>query len=144
MAKLAKGIYLRFLPRVKKDVRHELSRIVAHINNVYGKITHVIKITVVPHEVISCGKPGDRSHWAFGTFHHCKSRKVNPRMTIAAGFADLHEKDGLSRREGVEAVGETLLHEFAHYEQWRDRKPIIENGPTRRAKSLYRKIGLPH
>jgi hypothetical protein len=58
-------------------------------------------------------------------------------------MADEYHKHGGTRRHAVRAVGECFLHELAHYEQFRDRRPLTERGVEARARKLYLLIDPP-
>lgn len=54
----------------------------------------------------------------------------------------MQKEVGDTRAEAIAAVLTNFLHEWAHYEQYRDGKPIQERGVNVRAKSLAKKLGV--
>lgn len=80
------------------------------------------------------------SGFGFGVFVPPRRKSDPPRIAVAAGLADLCEAAGESRADALLAVLHTFLHEFAHYEQWRDGRTLQERGVNVRARSLLRSI----
>lgn len=130
----AKGlIRVRFMPRVAADIRAEVRRLVAGFRQV-SRVAHHVSVLVVPHPSLTTVGGG----FGFGV---CSVKRGHPvRIGVAAGLARICQRHGDPRRRAIEAVGHTLLHELAHYEQFRDRRPFVERGVNVRASGLYRQI----
>jgi len=64
-------------------------------------------------------------------------------ICLGTGLAELCQQQfGDNRRNACMAVIETLAHELAHYEQFRDGRPLQERGVGVRAKSLMKQCGM--
>ena len=86
------------------------------------EIRHPLPVFVVANERLQdAARP-------FGVFWFCDSDSTG-RIELA-GLGPLAE------------VLDTFAHELAHYEQWRDGRPVIERGVKVRAKSLLRLSGV--
>jgi len=96
-------------------------------------IKHRVRVMVVPAPVIE-GEPGK---FGFGCFVPGAPNKKFDCQIVLAG--DLDEV-GLKVSEQHEFIEETLAHELAHYEQWRDGKPLQERGVRVRGKNIERVI----
>ncbi len=136
MRKAKNGVYVRCIPGVPADVRRELRRVASLFPEV-SRVRHRISVVVAPAPAIS----GPDGGVGFGAFL-CPARKrySGPLRIYIAGRPMGYKSAGVGRREAVHAVGESLLHELAHYEQYRDGRTVQERGVEVRAKSLYRLI----
>lgn len=95
------------------------------------KIGHSIYVYVVPGVVI---KAPDGT-MGFAVFEWRRGMK---KFRIGLGGWAARRHAGL----GPEMFLESFVHELVHYEQVRDRKPVIERGVVVRAKAIYRQCEL--
>jgi hypothetical protein len=99
---------------------------------------HRIAIEIVPHPCIKYEDGGKTKH-GFGVFANTNP----PTICVAGGLAKTCIKEyGDSREHAIRAVVTVLCHEWAHYEQHRDGKPIVERGVAVRTRTLLRLIGV--
>jgi hypothetical protein len=123
------------MPGVKRDVMRAVGRLTAALAGAFPP-PHRLEVLVVPNPAVV--KEGG---FGFGVFHTAAGighARYDARIVIAAGLAEITQADaGATRTEGVRAVVETLLHEWVHYEQFRDGRPITERGVQVRARNLY-------
>lgn len=120
---------------VKADIRGAVRRLTHWLPTV-SQVRHVIEVEMVPAPAIEAD-----GGFGFGLFVVPARKRQNPTIVIAAGLADvLQEEQGDSREDALLAVRHTFLHEFAHYEQWRDGRELTERGVSVRAAGLLRKI----
>ncbi len=120
-------------------MRREVGRLVAALRTACPP-THRVLVSVVPHPAIK----GETGRVGFGLFQ-CPARGRGPqaavRIAVAAGLADLVVKEfGDPRSQAVGDVGETFLHEWVHYEQWRSGGELTERGVRVRARNLYARL----
>jgi hypothetical protein len=133
-----KRVRVRCESGVRPAVRRELHRLA----KAFGPVLHDVFVTAVPYPAL--GMPDGGLAW--GMFLHPKRKRSLPFYIFVA--ADVPARDlrrGYVRRlygraTAARAVGHSLLHELAHYEQWRDGRELIERGVNVRAASLYRRM----
>jgi hypothetical protein len=94
---------------------------------------HEIIIYVVSEQAID-----DGNRVSFGVFGHC-GRSEKLAIYVAAGAAEVVQEKGGTRATGVADVVDTLRHEWAHYEQFRDGKKLQERGVAARARGKLAK-----
>jgi hypothetical protein len=135
--KRRKTIRVRQAPGVAKDIVAECRRLARGFCKL-SAVRHHVDVLVVPNESIQT--PG--GEFSFGCFAWWGSkRKPRLRIGVAAGLAKLvRQQAKCSRSDAVRDVGHVLLHELAHYEQYRDGRPMAERGVNVRAWGLYRRI----
>lgn len=120
---------------VNSDVAHELRRTFRLIAR-ESPMRHDVSVLVVPHPAVTgsglCG-------FGMTVFPSTMPADSGPvQMCIAAGLYDVAREHGFPHHLAVREVVRTFLHEWAHYEQWRDEKSLTERGVNVRAKNLYR------
>ena len=126
---------------VPPAVRRELRRLAKEFSRV-SPVAHDVFVTARPYP--SVPTPEGNNNWGVAWLP-LKKRRLPLFIDVAAVVP---RKD--ARREYVRgrygkataarAAGHTMLHELAHFEQWRDQRPIIERGVNVRAAGLYRRI----
>jgi len=89
--------------------------------------THDIEITVVPAPVVT-----DGDGFGFAAFYIDDGR---PKMCIAGEKVDEITRDDWL----ADMLPSDVAHEWAHYEQWRDGRPVQERGVAVRARTLLRR-----
>ena len=92
------------------------------------EVPHDLLMIVYPSEVVTTDD-GDAC-WA--TFHEPKPDAAM-HIKIAGRFP---RKFFPTREHGFEHLVDSVCHEFAHYEQWRDKKPVVERGIAARTRKL--------
>lgn len=132
----AEQSFVRFKAGVKDDVRQAIIRALASVLSL-SPLKHKLEICVVPAPAVKDPITGT---CGFGVFVHWKPKRQGVSIFVAAGLAEAAQRDGDSRAEAVEAVVHVFLHEWAHYEQFRDGKQLTERGPELRARGLRRLI----
>lgn len=131
------GIKIRVRPGVPKDIAQELRRLARGFQLV-SYTWHEIRVVVLPDEQVF---PDPDEPGCLGCFGWGRRRSDPLRIMIAAGLAKrLRREYGYPRSVALRDVGHTLLHELAHYEQWRDKREMTERGVKVRAANLYRLI----
>lgn len=125
---------LWFQPGVKQDVQRALIRAVAGVLKA-SPLRHRMDIGVVPEPAMHDAITGT---CCFGVFVKHSARHVS--IFVAAGLADEVQREGDTRAAAVEAVVHCFLHEWSHYEQFREGRPLTENGREVRASGLRRLI----
>lgn len=102
------------------------------------RIEHAVNILVRPEVAIGNGAGAA----GFAAFAWSKDRKPGAPawMAIGAGMVDAAvEEWEYTREEALNTLRECLLHEWAHYEHWRDgRTEPTERGVAVRARNLLR------
>ena len=134
------GITLLFRGRVSRDIRAELRRLAEAIPAV-SPPRHRIQVNVVPNPCVG----GPEDGYGFGA---CLTpgaagatvKGFDVGIYVAAGLAEICQQHGDSRAEAVGMVAHTFLHEYAHYEQFRDGRPVQERGVNVRARTLARRL----
>lgn len=63
-----------------------------------------------------------------------------PRIAVAGGVSRRMRHFSESRRVALAEVGRIVIHEFVHYEQFRDGRVLTERGVDSRAVALLRRI----
>lgn len=118
------GFAIRVLPGVSRRAE----RIVRDLfDRVDVTLRHQLDVLVVPHPVVGDGEGGV----GFACFGAPPTADRDPVLCIATGkwwMIDVAE----CRR--------MVLHELAHYEQFRDGRPLTERGVERRARTLLRTL----
>lgn len=130
------AVTIRFDRGVPADVKAKLLDTLAGLRRLIP-VQHMLRIRVVPNPAVSCvtkrGGPPDGV--GFGVFvPHLR------QIVVASGLAREVQRGGSSRKDGLRAIAETLCHEFVHYEQFRDGKPLTDRNVERRAAALLRRI----
>ena len=130
------GIRVRVLPGVAPSHAAEARRVARGFAKVSG-VRHDIRVVVVPFPAVRADHGTD----CYGTFHFPRRRRCRPTFVVVAGQVPRDDyRRGFVGAGSVRCVGHTILHELAHYEQWRDRRPMVERGVNVRARNLYRLI----
>lgn len=94
-------------------------------------VPHHVRVLVVPAPCIV-----DRNHGSgFGVFSTrtitVRDRRVRPMIGIAG-----HCPQGCEYEDWLQTLPETIFHEIAHYEQFRDGRKLQERGVAKRALAL--------
>ena len=67
-------------------------------------------------------------------------REMNPCRIAVAGYITPFVKEH-GRQAAMDDFTDTLIHEFVHYEQWRDGRHYTERGVARRTKAVMQQLG---
>lgn len=121
-------IRLRYADGVNKRHRAIISQAVDWLR---PQAEHYLPILIVPHPVIGSEKDG----YGFGMFlvHDDK-----PSIYMGTGaYNDIRKIDG--REFADRFLVHTLFHEFCHYRQFAQGKPIVECGVEQRTKGMVRR-----
>lgn len=97
--------------------------------------TKPVEVFIVPAPAVTIhGRTG------FGATRVQKNGRGRARIYIAGDYTEVMRDHKIPKPQARKDIGETLAHEWAHYEQWRDGRPIIERGVRMRAANLYRRV----
>lgn len=124
-------LHLRIIDGVPRYVAREAERFVSLVQLVV-RVEHAVLVDVVPAFVVT----DPQGRHAFGLFYF--ERYNEPSIAVAGDLRPIVAKHG--RGEALEMFRDTLAHELAHYEQWRDGRKVQERGVNVRAKSIVRKV----
>jgi hypothetical protein len=117
------------------DVARAVKRAARLVKRV-SPVRHYLTVGIAPHWAIE----GPGGLLCAGVFAEPK-RGYHPRILLAAGAAAWWQGEwGWTRRRSVREMAYRFLHEYAHYEQFRDRRPIQERGVNVRTESLMKLI----
>jgi hypothetical protein len=117
------GLRLRFIGKMKAGVRDAMRRLIAAASEV-TEIRHPLKVSVTPSITVQ----GPSGGVGFGCFGTCDGKPEiwmggrPPTKWVAAWLRDV------------------LAHELAHYEQYRDGKPLSERGVAVRTRTLSKRL----
>jgi hypothetical protein len=128
------GLRYRIWVGVPRWVRRETQRVLEGLR-VLSPATTPVHVDVVPAPSVADGQGG----YGFGATVIGIS-KTPVRIYIAGQLGAVKGDHRLSQRTIRRYLGETICHEWAHYEQFRDGRPVIERGVRVRAASLYRRL----
>jgi hypothetical protein len=115
--------------------------------------THFERVSPVPHDVDVEARRCRRilpaaSHWVYGSegaHPDAAERRLVRVATLAReeieAFDPIFELYGWG--DYMLVAGHILLHELAHYEQFRDGLERDDGAANRRARDLYDQLGLP-
>jgi hypothetical protein len=132
------GIVLRVWKGVPADVAEAMRAAVARLPAV-SPVRHRLTVKVIPQLSITDESFRRHAH-ACGVFIWGRG---GPVIGMAAGAVLVWEMAySWSRRYAVRRLVFNLCHEFAHYESWRDGKPVTERGVTVRARTLLRRLRI--
>lgn len=124
-------IKFKFRRGVAKDVRQELRKVAKLLPKI-SPAKHTIPVEVYVEDLV----PDKDLDDVEGVFAGGAWRVTE--FKIAAGVAEIDPF--LPHRLGLKRLVLVFLHEWAHYEQWRDHKGLKERGVEVRARSLYNKL----
>ena len=126
-------IIVETVGHIAADIQLAVTGISEHLQ-VLSDVPHDLLMVIYPAEVVTTDD-GDAC-WA--TFQE-PTGNTNLHIKIAGRFPR-----GMfpHRRDGIENLMDSVCHEFAHYEQWRDGKEITERGVNVRARGLLKLCGL--
>jgi hypothetical protein len=99
-------------------------------------IRNYIRIRVVPNASVK-SKSGEYSGLGFAVTLF--DGGAVPEIVICAGMVEVFEKH-MSHREAMKGLIGTVLHEFVHYEQWRNGRTPTERGVTVRGRNLWKRL----
>lgn len=133
-----------------KNIREHIDSFIDFLQAVI-EIHHVLTVEVYDAPFVSVGHYdtnvqkdyfGYRTLGVFMPFF--QKRKLRPVIRIASQLIGYrHFMGARSDAEALRMLLETIAHEFVHYEQIRDRRPINEVGVDARAKALVEEyLGL--
>jgi hypothetical protein len=131
------GVTVRGLRGCPRDALSAIRRAARAITAV-SPARHRVRVTVAPHEGIELPGTGAVVTGMFG-------RRVAERsvvIRIAAGAVRLMADNGVSRTEAVRWLVQVFAHEYCHYEDFRDGRPLRERGVNVRSFGLMRRAGL--
>ena len=112
-------------------VIRETARALARVSPETAKL----RIRIAPAPCVTNGRG-----FGWGAFDDPPGEVLRPTSYIAGEKPDdIGDEDWLS-----DMLPHVLAHEWAHYEQWRDGKPVRERGVEARARELLRLIGCSH
>lgn len=116
---------------VASDLAKKLRQVAAGLTSVSPPAHHV-RVIVLPSVMLDPGD-GQPAHGYFVTPSHAPCEVASVGIAIATGF---YEAAYVSRTRVAAEVLQVLGHEYAHYEQWRDGKPVTERGVEVRGRNL--------
>lgn len=117
---------------VARDVRTAIATTLEGLC-LLSPVRHRLRVRVVPHPTVASVSERDGRQLGIGFGVFCPELRL---IVVCGGAAALVKP----RRDGVRVVAESLCHEFVHYEQFRDDKPLTDRNVARRAASLLRRI----
>lgn len=117
---------LHFIPPIPKIVRTTTRQYLEALDDI-SPITQELDIYVVPLHFVDDSK----RHCSLGLFYWWLTP---PQIHITGAYPKW--LSGEQRAEWLHDYKDTLCHEYAHYEQWRDGRKVCEDGVNRRAKRL--------
>lgn len=123
-----KYLDLEFIKPIPRDVRKIVRSMVAIVNITFPVLDY-ISVKVTPSYVVG----DEESGYGFAAFQVCDGK-----IEI---FLAGHPLPDITYKEWLDCLKESLCHELAHYEQYRDKKPLQERGVRVRARSLLRSLG---
>lgn len=130
-APLKPRLWLRCGRHVAPDLARALRRVAAGIVLV-SPPRHEVRLVVVPCVALDSGD-GKSAHGLFATPEEGPDEVASVGMAVASGF---YEEAYMSRARVAAEVAQVLGHEYAHYEQWRDGRPVTERGVEVRGRGL--------
>jgi hypothetical protein len=125
---------LRGCPRDALSAIRRAARLIAAVS----PARHDLRVTVAPHEGI---ERSDTGAVVTGVFCWSESGRAVV-IRIAAGAARLMADNGVPRAEAVRWLVQVFAHEYCHYEDFRDGRPVRERGVNVRSFGLMRRAGL--
>lgn len=121
---------IKVYPKVGKDVEQIFRTVISKLNSI-SEIPEEVELLLVPGASVAVNDGA-----GFGVFICYDHYKA---IAIAGKYCNEMKKD-LSRKEWLEILPETIAHEWAHMEQWRDGKPLNHKGIDKRVKQLLNSI----
>lgn len=117
--------------KIGKDVEKLFRSTIAALKSI-SKPLNGLECHLVPAPSVSVG-----SGYGFGVF---VVRKNFCMIAIAGKYSNEMKTNGLSRRDWLASIPETIVHEWAHMEQWRDGVELSHKGIDKRTKELLVEI----
>lgn len=127
-------LQVAFIPKIDRVVRRVVSKGLRWYANNFP-VPHNVKVLIVPAPVVI----GPDGMSGFGVF--CtrpvtvNDRRVRPGILIAGQCPPT----GITYDDWLQTIPETLFHELAHYEQFRDGRKLQERGVAVRALNLAKR-----
>ena len=123
-------------PRVSRRAEHIARQTIGHLQAI-SPARHTVRVRVsAAHAVTSETGAANEVGVSFGVFT-IQTREIR----LAAGMVrHLMREHKLTRTEAESAFMEVVCHEWAHYEQFRDGRPVVERGVGARARVLYDRV----
>jgi hypothetical protein len=133
-------VYWTYGP-VPADIRKMVWDVIQWFDATSG-IVHEMQVTVVEEPVVGGANGEDDPNVGFAAFLY-REYEDPVYIYLAAGAVDLLSKHPdpeirMTRQEALDEVAYGLLHEVAHYEQFRDGRPVIERGVAVRGRRLWK------
>jgi hypothetical protein len=127
-------IRLRTWPAVPKPIRSAVRAIVKLLPEIV-EVPHSLRVYLLPAEWWL----DDDGNGVEGQFQEPASGG-EPRILVAGLVWDKAEQCFLDDPTAVREVVQILLHEFAHYEQFKSGKKTVERGVAKRVKELMQAL----
>lgn len=121
-------IAVEFIKPIPRETRKHILAMVEMVRSEFD-VQDDMLIRVTPSYVVGDGKDG----YGFAAF---VVNKGDVKIYLAG-----HQVPDMTYSEWLEVLMESLCHELAHYEQYRDGKEIQERGVAVRTKSIMRRLG---
>jgi len=126
---------------VKRHTKKILHEAIWALNRI-SKAPLYSQIELVPSPVVQCKESGESGFGVFFiTYDPLRDIEIqSPTVLIGAKWVKKMGQQGLTEKDWLHLAVETVCHEWVHFEQYRDCKPINEVGVKRRAAFLLRKV----
>lgn len=119
---------IKIYNKIGKDVEKLFRSTIAALKSI-SKPLDGLECHLVPAPSVSDGK-----EYGFGVF---VVRKNSSMIAIAGKYSN---EMTASRKDWLESIPETIAHEWAHMEQWRDGLALSHKGIDKRTKKLLKEI----
>lgn len=117
-----------FRPEVPFEARYSV-RLFCTVAPDFLRIEHPLPVIVVPAPVVATP-----DGYGFGVF---VGHRGKCHIWLAGALRD-EKQNYLAKSENTKQVLQSLAHELAHYEQWRDGRKLTERGVAVRARGIIR------
>lgn len=129
------GITIRSASGIPSDVRQEARRLVRWLRR-SQRIEHGVILYLRP----EFGIVDPRGGGGFACLEQPLSRDEKFVWIMAgAGMVEYFQEYGDTRQEAIDGFLHIILHEFVHYEQWRDNRPLTERGVNLRSANMLKR-----
>jgi hypothetical protein len=123
-------LHLRVIDGVPGYVAREAERFAGLVQLVV-KVEHGVLVKVIPAQRV-VDENGDPQ---LGLYY---LETAQPTIALAGDLRK--EVVEYGKTNALEMFRDTFAHELAHYEQWRDGRPVQERGVNVRARNIVRKV----
>ena len=121
---------IKIYSKVGKDVSKLFLKTIRALQKVSPSIKG-LNIILAPE---TCVGVADGSKRGFGVFF-VRGKYIG--IAIGGKYSNDMKKD-ISRKDWIKSIPETIAHEWAHMEQWRDKRPLNHKGIDKRVKELLK------